>query len=85
MGHGNASTLDDNDHRRFGGQCGWLKHKRSIFSPGMRRRRSNILVVGMTQCRHMVPNHQNKFVPQPGQRTTLQPTAGTAQQLKWII
>lgn len=85
MDSGNSSTLDDNKNRQGGAHRCRQKHKRLIVRPGMRRLRSKVPVVGMAQCRYMIPDHQDKFIPQFGQRTTLQPTAGTAQQLKWIF
>lgn len=85
MGHGNTPPLDDNNHRRVGRHRSRQKHRRSIIRLAMSRRGIKLLVVGMTQGRHMIPDYQDKFIPQPRQRTTLQPTAGTAQQLKRIF
>lgn len=85
MGRRNAAPLDDNDHRRGGRHWGRLKHKRSTIRLGMRCCSGKILVVRVAQGRHMVANHQDKFIPQLGQGTALHPMAGTAQQRQWII
>ena len=67
----NPPPFDDNNHRREGARQGRLKHNRMIGGLGMLGHRSKGLVVRMTQGSHMVTHHQDKFIPQFGQRTTL--------------
>ena len=85
MGSGHAPPLDDNDHRRGDPHGSRLEDKRSVICLGMPGGCGKLFIVRMAQRGHMVTNNEDELVVQSGKRTTLQPTAGTAQQTQWLF